>query len=155
VTRLFQKILVPIDGSKSANNTLDKALQLAKIHGSVIEILHVMTLAENLPTEPEMSEKIDTPSEWVEEYLTKIRIDAKKMLSEALEKATNMGLAGKATSKLLVGKPGDVILYEAANGDFDLIVIGNRGLSGLKEFVLGSVSHQVVDESKIPVLVVK
>ncbi len=102
-----------------------------------------------------MSEKIDTPSEWVEEYLTKIRIDAKKMLSEALEKATNMGLAGKATSKLLVGKPGDVILYEAANGDFDLIVIGNRGLSGLKEFVLGSVSHQVVDESKIPVLVVK
>ena len=67
MTKLFQKILVPTDGSKSANNALDKALQLAKIHGSVVEILHVMTLAENLPTEPETSEKIDTPTEWVED----------------------------------------------------------------------------------------
>ena len=152
---MFRKILVPIDGSKPANNALTQALQLAKIHGSVVEILHVMTLAENLPTEPEMSEKVDTPSEWIEEYLTKIRERDENMLSEALMKAKNAGLEDKTTSKLLVGKPGDIILHEAAQGAFDLIVIGNRGLIGLKEFVLGSVSHQLVDESNIPVLVVK
>jgi nucleotide-binding universal stress UspA family protein len=66
-----------------------------------------------------------------------------------------MGLAGKVASKLLIGKPGDIILSEATQGAFDLIVIGSRGLGGFKEFVLGSVSHQVVNESKIPVLVVK
>jgi nucleotide-binding universal stress UspA family protein len=152
---LFGKILVPIDGSKSADNALTQAFKLAKIHDSVVEILHVMTLAENLPTQPEMSEKIDTPSEWVEEYLTQIRERDEKMLREAVLKANDAGLAGKVSSKLMVGKPGDTILREASQGAFDLIVIGNRGLSGLKEFVLGSVSHQVVDESNMPVLVVK
>jgi nucleotide-binding universal stress UspA family protein len=78
-----------------------------------------------------------------------------RMLSEALLESEKMSLAGKVTSKLLIGKPGDMILREAALGEFDLIIIGNRGLSGLKELVLGSVSHQVVDQSKIPVLVVK
>jgi len=152
---LFQKILVPIDGSRSANNALTHALQLAKIHGSFIEVMHVMTVTEDLPTNLVKSEKTDTPSEWVEEYLTQIRVKDENMLSEALEEAKKMGLEGKTASKLLIGRPGDVILSEAAQGTFDLIVIGNRGLSGLKEFVLGSVSHQIVDESKIPVLVVK
>ena len=152
---IFQKILVPIDGSEKAKKALDQALQLAKIHDSDVEILHVMILAEDLSSEPETPVKIDTPSEWIEESLTKIRVNAKKMLSEAVEEASNIGLDGRVTSKLLVGNPVDLILREAEEGSFDLIVIGDRGLSGLKEFVLGSVSHQVVDHSKIPVLVVK
>jgi nucleotide-binding universal stress UspA family protein len=152
---IFHKILVPIDGSKPADNALGKALQLAKIHGSVVEVLHVMSVTEDLPTEPERSEKTDTPSEWVEEYLNQIRKKDEKMLSEAMDEAKKMGLEGKVTSKLLIGKPEDAILREATLGAFDLIVIGDRGISGLKELVLGSVSHQVVDQSKIPVLVVK
>ncbi len=128
---------------------------MAKIHGSTVEVLHVMTFTENLPREYEESEKIDLPSAWVEDYITRVRMNDEKMLSEAMDEAKKMGLEGKATSKLLIGKPGDAILHEAAQGDFDLIVIGDRGLSGLKELVLGSVSRQVVDQSKIPVLVVK
>ena len=152
---IFQKILVPIDGSKPANNALVKALQLAKIHGSAVEILHVMTFTENLRTENERSVKTDLPSAWEEDYITRIRLKNEQMLSEALNEAEKMGLAGKVTSKLLIGKPGDVILHEADHEGFDLIVVGDRGLSGLKELVLGSVSHQVVNQSKIPVLVVK
>jgi nucleotide-binding universal stress UspA family protein len=64
-------------------------------------------------------------------------------------------LSGKVTSRLLIGKPGDAIIAEASEGRFNLIVIGDRGLGGLKELLLGSVSHQVVNESTIPVLVVK
>jgi nucleotide-binding universal stress UspA family protein len=48
---IFQKILVPIDGSKPANAALAKAFQLAKIHGSTVEVLHVMTFTEDIPTE--------------------------------------------------------------------------------------------------------
>ncbi len=152
---IFQKILAPIDGSKPANNALVKALQLAKIHGSAVEILHVMTFSEDLPTEDERSVKTDLPSVWEEDYITRVRLKNEQMLSEALNEAEKMGLAGKVTSKLLIGKPGDVILREVDHEDFDLIVVGDRGLSGLKELVLGSVSHQVVNQSKIPVLVVK
>jgi len=152
---IFKKILVPIDESKPANDALLKALQLAKIHGSTVEVLHVMTFTEDLPTEDEGTGKNKIPSAWIEDYVTRVRINDENMLSEALEKAEQMGLTGKVTTKLLIGKPGDVILRESAQEDFDLIVIGSRGRSGLKEFVLGSVSHQVVNQSKIPVFVVK
>jgi len=152
---VFRKILVPIDGSKPANNALVKAFELAKIHGSTVEVLHVMTFTEGLPAEHEGSGKTDLPSAWVEDYITRVKMKDEKMLRDALSEAEKMGLSGKVTTKLLIGKPGDAILREAAQSDFDLIVIGNRGLSGLKELVLGSVSHQVVDQSKIPVLVMK
>ena len=152
---IFQKILVPIDGSKPANAALAKAFQLAKIHGSTVEVLHVMTFTEDIPTEDEGSRKNGIPSAWIEDYVTRVRMKDERMLSEALLEAEKMSLAGNVTSKLLIGKPGDMILREAVLGEFDLIIIGNRGLSGLKELVLGSVSHQVVDHSKIPVLVIK
>lgn len=154
-TGIFHNILVPIDGSKPANDALAKALQLAKIHGSTVEVLHVMTFTEDIPTEDENSGKNKIPSAWVEDYVTRVKMKDERMLSEALDDAEKMGLAGKVTSKLLIGKPGDTILREAASGEFDVIVIGSRGLGGLKEMVLGSVSHQVVNESKIPIVIVK
>jgi nucleotide-binding universal stress UspA family protein len=152
---MFQKILVPIDGSKPAHNALVNALQMAKIHGSEVEILHVMTFTEDLPPEPKKSEKNDSPGWWIEDYVTRVRKKDEKMLNDAIEEAKTVDLSDKVASKLLIGKPGDVIITEASQGGFDLIVIGNRGLGGFKELVLGSVSHQVVNESKIPVLVVK
>jgi nucleotide-binding universal stress UspA family protein len=48
-----------------------------------------------------------------------------------------------------------MIVAEAEDEDFDLIVMGSRGLGGIKEYILGSVSNQVVHEAKSPVLVVK
>jgi nucleotide-binding universal stress UspA family protein len=151
---IFQKILVPIDGSKPAHDALVKALQLAKIHGSTVEVLHVMTFTEDLPNEAERTEGKPIPSAWVEDYITRVRINDENMLSEALKEAEKMGLGGKVTSALLIGRPGDIILSESVLGGFDLIVIGSRGRSGLSE-LLGSVSHQVVTQSKIPVFVVK
>jgi nucleotide-binding universal stress UspA family protein len=152
-TGLFQKILVPIDGSRPASNALIKALQIGRIHGSTVEVLHVMTFTEDLPAEQEGWDKL--PSAWVEDYLTRVRMKDERMLSDALGVAKEMGLEGRVTSKLLIGKPGDAILREAAKEGVDLIVIGDRGNSGLKEFVLGSVSRQVVDQAKTLVLVVK
>jgi nucleotide-binding universal stress UspA family protein len=52
------------------------------------------------------------------------------------------------------GQPVRTILDFASQNDYDLIIIGSRGLSGVKEF-LGSVSHGVVQRSKIPVLIIK
>jgi nucleotide-binding universal stress UspA family protein len=152
---MFQKILVPIDGSKPAHSALVYALQMAKIHGSEVEILHVMTFTEDLPPEPKRSGKDETPEWYIDDYVTRVRKKDGKMLSDAVEEAKTLGLSDRVSSKLLIGKPGEVIIDEALQGGFDLIVIGDRGLGGIRELVLGSVSHQVVTESKIPVLVVK
>ena len=112
----------------------------------------MMSVTENLPAGPEVTR---TPSEWVKEYLDQIQLRDEQMLSDAVQTARKLGLGEKVFSRLLIGKPGPLILEEVSTSGFDLIVIGDRGLSGLREMVLGSVSKHVVDKSNIPVLVVK
>lgn len=158
---MFKKILVPIDGSKHAHNALKTALELAKIHESDLEILHVTSFSEEYaPTGLEStmgatSEETTSPPEWISEYMAKARENDEKMLSQASKDAETLYPNLKITAKLLWGRPGKTIVSEAEEGRFDLVVIGSRGLGGLAELVLGSVSHQVVNESKTPVLVVK
>ena len=153
---MFEKILVPIDGSKPSLDALLRALELAKIHGSEVEILHVTTFSEDLPAETSQTKAgSNSPTKWIDDYMTKVRKNDENMLNNALMHSRTIVPAVKITTKLLTGLPGNEIIMEAGRGGFDLIVIGSRGLSGLKELVLGSVSHQVVNESKIPVLVVK
>ncbi len=148
---MFKHILAPIDGSESAANALATAFELAKIHGSYVKVLHVMTFTETVPSERNEG----TPEDYIEDYITRVRKADEKMLTDAVAKGESMGLGGKVTSKLMIGKPGDAIVAESSTSDHDLIVIGDRGLTGVKEMLLGSVSKHVVDESKIPVLVVK
>ena len=152
---MFEKILAPIDGSKPSSDALLKALGLAKTYGSEVEILHVMTFTENTPEDPKTKMRIGSPPEWIDNYIDRVKENDENMLSEAVNHAKTIAPDNKITSKLLIGKPGNAIINEAEKGRFDLIVIGSRGLGGLRELVLGSVSHQVVNQSKIPVLVVK
>ncbi|CAH0275835.1 TRAP-T-associated universal stress protein TeaD [Peribacillus simplex] len=56
---------------------------------------------------------------------------------------------------MLYGEPGSSIVYYANKEQFDLVIIGSRGLNSLQEMVLDSVSHKVVNRVKCPVLVVK
>ncbi|MNI12816.1 Stress response protein NhaX [compost metagenome] len=56
---------------------------------------------------------------------------------------------------MLQGSPAEVILSYTKKHDNDVIIIGSRGLGTIREFVLGSVSHNVVQNAKIPVLVIK
>jgi nucleotide-binding universal stress UspA family protein len=153
---MFKKILVPIDGSKPSYDALLRALKLAKIHGSEVEILHVTTFSEDLPAETSMTKaEPNSPAKWIDDYITKIRKNDENMLNNALMYSRTIVPAVKITTKLLIGLPENEIIMEAERGGFDLIVIGSRGLGGIKELVLGSVSHKVVNDSKIPVLVVK
>jgi len=160
MSNLFKKILAPIDGSKHSQKALATALDLAKVQGSALEILHVTSFSDvYMPTkestEAPASKEPLSPQEWINDYMDKVRENGEKMLSRAREDAESRYPRLKVTAKLLVGRPGQTIINEAEEGGFDLIVIGCRGLGGLAELVLGSVSHEVVNGSKTPVLVVK
>jgi nucleotide-binding universal stress UspA family protein len=61
----------------------------------------------------------------------------------------------RVSSTILEGRPADKIVEAAKEGGFDLIVMGSRGLGGVKEFFLGSVSDRVADEATCPVAIVK
>jgi nucleotide-binding universal stress UspA family protein len=151
--------LIPIDGSKLAHVALEKGVELAKIHDSEVEILHVTTSSESytplMSTQGHGPQKGSTPPEWITEYMENIRQTHKQMLDDSLKYAKKAAPDLDITTKLLTGGAADNILDESKRGKFDLIIIGSRGLGGLRGFVLGSVSHNVVNRSKIPVLIIK
>ena len=74
---------------------------------------------------------------------------------EVLRKAKKTKPDIEVSTKLLEGRPADKIVEAAKEGEFDIIIMGNRGLGGVKEFFLGSVSDRVADEASCPVLIVK
>ena len=77
------------------------------------------------------------------------------VLSEALKKAEKVRSRLDVSTKLDMGHPAEKIIQTAENGNFDLIVMGSRGLSGVKKLMFGSVSARVADKATCPVVIVK
>ncbi|WNC14628.1 universal stress protein [Brevibacillus brevis] len=140
---LCSKILVPYDGSALAKKALEKAVKLAQTDPAIeIVVAHVVTI-------PALPDPAVTVIQTLEEHIFK---EGEAVLAEAKEALA--GLPNRTEAILLEGHPAPVILKLANESGSDLIIMGNRGLSGLREF-LGSVSHSVVHHSPIPVLLVK
>lgn len=148
---MMKKILVAFDGSKHAQSTLDFALDLAEkcsASVTVLSVSHHSTTPIGMITTP-------VPGEILETYSKELMDSTAKVLSNAVEKAREEKPNLDINPKLMEGRPADTIVQVAEDEKFDLIVIGSRGLSGIKRFFLGSVSNEVVNQAKCPVLVVK
>ena len=137
------RILVAYDGSDLAKKSLEKALEIAKINPSIeIHVLHVMAI-------PAQEVIITDAYQKMHDDLSRYGL---KILSYAQSVLTP--IPNKVQCSQEEGSPSHVILDYTKNSKCDLIIMGSRGLSGFKEF-LGSVSHTVVQQSPVPVLVVK
>lgn len=144
---LFKKIVAAYDGSKAGNKALDKAIDLCKMTpGATLEVLHVY----------------DFPRFYVADGFapvpTSVNQDFYELAQRTVDEASHrIKLAGLNDAKveLAQGQPAEMILEYVKEHGNDLIVIGSRGLGGIREFVLGSVSHNVVQHAHVPVLVVK
>ena len=148
---MIKKILVAIDGSNLANRSLDYALDLAKKYSAEVMALTVVDLPSYyLLAQASVFTPISTQN-----YKEKLENYHKKILSEATKKAKKLDPKIPFITKLLEGRPTDKIVETAKLESFDIIVIGNRGLGGIKELFLGSVSDRVADEAPCPVLIVK
>ncbi len=143
---MFSKILVAYDGSDLAKKALQMAIKFSQENPNIgLEIVHVY----QIPTVA-IGEGVYTPSaQAAMNYLE----NAQKTLAEAEESVT--GNVKNYNVTLKEGNFARNILEHANETECELILIGSRGLSGIKEYFLGSVSHNVVQKSKIPVLIVK
>ncbi|NLF87587.1 universal stress protein [Candidatus Bathyarchaeota archaeon] len=135
---LYDKILVPVDGSNYSILTLREAVRIVKNAGGEITVVYVCS---------ESSEG----SSFVMPKLS-FGCDTESILAEAERVAKSGGVAIQTLA--LKGDAVKQIVKAAAEGSFDLIVIGARGLSNLSGLVLGSVSQGVVKKAACPVLVV-
>jgi len=137
----IKKILVPIDGSKNSLRGLDEAIYLARQCHAMITGLYV------IPVYPR------NLSDAIMPYQIVLAKEAKSLMDKSKTHCAQNGIDFK--SAVVYGSPSVEIIDLAHNKKFDLIVIGSRGNSGLKEVFLGSVANAIIHKSKIPVLVVK
>ena len=152
---MIKRILVPLDGSKPADKALDFALDLAEKYSADIVLLSVVPPLV-VPGVPNLSTGVPPfPPVPMSMYPEELRGSHEKVLSEALKKARKIKPKLKVSTKLVEGRPSDKIIEVAKEGKFDIVVMGSRGLGGIKEFFLGSVSDRVADEAACPVLIVK
>jgi len=140
----INRILCPIDFSPHAESVLEWAAHLAQEHASTVVLLH----AYHLPVEFQQLEGAYLPADfWVN-----VKEDAAASLARFAERLRDAGLTVEEC--LREGYPATVIEEEAAAQAADLIVIGSRGLSGLKHLLLGSIAERVVQKAHCPVLTV-
>jgi len=148
---MYQKILLPTDGSKFAENAAKHAIWIASRSGAEIIVLNVI----------ETSSLVGLPAE---DLIVRIKEMLKEEGRRSLERISEMVTESeeeykliediKVTLKTEEGSPADSILKTIANENVDLVVMGTSGKHGLDRFLLGSVTEKVVRSAKCPVLAV-
>ncbi len=146
---MIKKILVPFDGSATAEKSLKFAAELASKTGSKMILLHVI--------EPDAHVTLSVPAEATPTHITEPIEDYLKQAGEAiLDEAEKIASADKVSRVIRSGHPVEEILKEAARSEADLIVLGSHGKNALEAAVLGSVTYGIIHKDiKFPVLVVR
>lgn len=146
---MFHKILVAIDDSELSQFVFEQAVALAKESQAELLLLHVLEPYDDYPVDPYtgISESARQAhwKKWKE--WEQAGMDRLKLLEES---ATAAGVATEFTQNL--GSPGKVICTLAKTWNADLIVVGRRGLKGVQEFLMGSVSSYVLHHAPCNVL---
>lgn len=141
---LYERILVPTDGSDGVERALRHAVDLAVEHGATVHALYVVNSASyaGMPME----------SSWegIDEML---RADAEDAV--ALVEALGDDYEVPVETAILDGSPSKEIVRYAETEGCDLIVMGTHGRGGIDRLLLGSVAEKVVRGSSVPVLTVR
>jgi len=148
------KLLLCVDGSKQSEKALDKAVMIASgCKADQVTVLNVFQKV-TFPTFVEGAQQYDAE---IMEMYNQMNEEMIKEHEEILDKAVEVMLShGIQVEKLLEeGHPSQTISRVAEEGNFDMVIIGSRGLSGLKKKLLGSVSNAVLQDTHTSVLVVK
>lgn len=143
----IQRILVPVDFSACSRAAFDCAMSLAERVGAQVEVLHVYS-TPSLASAGAVA-VAHQPQRHLADWTAQVKRDARRALSELL--GANHG----ASIRLCQGRAEEAILNVAAEGDFDLIIMGTHGRTGLSHLVRGSVAEAVLRSSQKPVMTVK
>jgi nucleotide-binding universal stress UspA family protein len=145
---MFKKILVPVDGSDPSWHALKYAAEIGVRFESELLVVHIIQPFYNAGLLA-----LPVNSSLLAAQMDDMKKNAGIILEMVKEKTASYPI--KLTSKVETGHPSEQILKIAEETGCNAIIIGSRGLSGLAEFVLGSVSSNVSQYAKIPVLIVK
>ena len=148
--KMYEKILLAVDGSKHSQKAAEAGIELAKKTNGKVMALFVIDVAKEYEGIGGVSWNIaDNVVEGIKKSLRECSNDTLKIVGEMAQKA---GVPFEA--KIVEGQPATEIMKVAENSDMGLIVMGRLGRTGIAKFLMGSVAEKVIRNSKVPVLMV-
>jgi nucleotide-binding universal stress UspA family protein len=145
---MFRHIVVGTDGSDTAAKAVGQAAELAASVGATLLIVSAF--------EPISGSRLREEAQQVPDdvrWMVNPREDVDATLQAAVELAADAGAESKTFARQ--GDPADAILDVAEEQGADLIVVGNKGMTGAKRFLLGSVPNKVSHHAPCSVLIVR
>lgn len=145
---MYQRILVPIDGSPVSNRGLDEAIRLAKLTGATLRLLHVL---DDLV----FVTGFETGATYAKDVLPRIRKAGESILASGEARVVAAGLsADTLLAECFATRTSQVVLAQAQIWKADLIVLGSHGRRGMGRLLMGSDAEQIVRGATVPVLLV-
>jgi nucleotide-binding universal stress UspA family protein len=145
---MYQKILVPVDGSAASMRGIEEAIKVARATGGVLRLVHVVN--------EYVLDDGYAPALYYERLIESFRENGRKVIANAEAVARRSGI--EFTSEMLEvvgGRASDLIVEEAKRWPAELIVMGTHGRRGLKRLALGSDAEMVLRTASVPVLMVR
>ena len=140
---MFRKILVGLDGSPGSLRALAAAIALAQKFGGTP---HALTVVEPLPRFAATVGEVEETREAEEAAVARIQQQARQI-------AATQGV--DLTTARAYGHPAQILAEQTAGGEFDLVVVGHSGLSGIWGAFLGSTTDKLTDHAACSVLIVR
>lgn len=144
---MFKRIVVGTDGSDTAKQAVQKAAGMASKLGAE---LHILSAYEPVPKAKLREEAKDVPPDM--EWMINPREEVDAILKDAVGSVENLGVEVVKVER--EGNAADVILDYAEESKASLIVVGNKGMTGAKRFLLGSVPNKVSHQSPCDLMIV-
>jgi nucleotide-binding universal stress UspA family protein len=145
---MFGSIVVGTDGSDTAKEAVRQATELAKTLGSSV---HLVSAYEPVPDGRLREERQEVPEDL--QWMVNPREDVNTTLEDAAEELKETGVEVEVHAR--EGDPADAILDVAEEQKADLIVVGNKGMTGAKRFLLGSVPNKVSHHAPCTVMIIR
>ncbi len=145
---MFRSIVVGTDGSETATQAVRQAVELAQATGATVQLVSAY--------EPVSTQRLREDAQQVPEdmqWKVNPRADVDATLEEASSVAEEQGVATEVHARQ--GDPADAILDVAEETKADLIVVGNKGMTGARRFLLGSVPKKVSHHAPCSVLIIR
>jgi len=153
----MKKILVAVDGSRSAQKAAQTAAEMADDLKAEVTLIHVYTESAQIPVNQFNEVASYLSAETLESIMDQqedtIKEKRQKILDEDAEFFAEKGI--KPNKVLLHGDPADEVCDYAKKNKFDLIVVADKGHGKVERFLLGSISDKIVRHAKVSVMVVK
>ncbi len=145
---MFTRIVVGTDGSETAGEAVRQAIDLAQLAGAQLSIVSAYAPVSKRRLQ---SEQEGAPADV--QYEIGPREDVNLVLDAAAASAKKEGL--EVQTHPVEGEPAEAILNVAEETDADLIVVGNKGMTGARRFLLGSVPNNVSHHAPCSVIIVR